>query len=714
MTSCDVVRDLLRTLANLMPCWLEHSRCVRMNTGEGKGWKVASKRVFIHRVRVYRLVSTCASLAQPFATADVDRIAPCSTVDSIWLSRSFENVMTSVLIRDFRKGHLSSIVTSFCHPANRLLGPCKSTKIICDQTNEGQPEDFIFTSSALTLLRAVSVQHPTCALFTDACEGMEPTVGCGYTYMVTFAGRLLLRGNNLLQQRVRYQVLCDSLLLAKETCLEMLKVLRIRTAGLPGLGSSRIGETGSMYLNLAKAVSNRSACKTVDHTELITLVARAARLFIGKNVNPVHGHLPTFSLKSLKDRISVVTIAGPRFEESSVNYSVLIPVPDTSRSFLVPLHLGHVKDGANLVLQGVIVVDGHCDMVSRQPQGGDSVINVYKDMCDVDFKKLLRQGGSQYETELMAAVERLSSLQVQLVCVCNAVASKAFSSACERFGIIVLSQITLVDSHKIAQLVGEHLAVLNSIKAVECSSIGYEPISIKFLREGWVDPADAVFCAPRVKRRVDHGQMVSYIQFQRAPQTSDSSAGSMSSTTSLLPITLVLCHSVYALCKDLEETFWNLLYRVLHALFSGCVLPGNGLTEMVLEYVLQTIDDRTPDPVKNMICRCVGEELRNQILQVIENSGELNNFSSALDVYEERYRRVESYWKTWNISSLSGVKSLVSIAETPGFVLPTWTATKAASAEGDYDCYIAKVHGLSKAFDCAIMALGCDVVISNS
>ena len=100
--------------------------------------------------------------------------------------------------------------TSFCHPANRLLGPCKSTKIICDQTNEGQPEDFIFTSSALTLLRAVSVQHPTCALFTDACEGMEPTVGCGYTYMVTFAGRLLLRGNNLLQQRVRYQVLCDN------------------------------------------------------------------------------------------------------------------------------------------------------------------------------------------------------------------------------------------------------------------------------------------------------------------------------------------------------------------------------------------------------------------------------------------------------------------------------------------------------------------------
>ena len=619
-------------------------------------------------------------------------------------------------VAEFQQGHLSYVVSSFCYPANSLLGPRKGNKIIIDKGEQiGAGDDASLTSSTLTLAWSLKTQHPVCILLTDACSAMERVVGCGFTYMLTLCGRLINVGNRLSATGLNYYMLSQSLISAKQTAIDTIELLKIPIRELQfsnGPRSSPLLEISHLHA----LCNNRCVQGCSDSGRRVSdLVLESAVLLLrlkdGGRLDG--GGLGKWSYKFVRDKIQIVTIAGPRVQESKVKYGALIPVADTEaegwrRSFNAGAGPSEHRMRGFGIIHGSVKNE---DQVGRAKLGG-TVYEVDQSDGVEEIVGALKGAGAAVASRMDRIVQDLVTAGVQILCVCGDV-SEEFMSACDRLELLVLKNLSLQDGERLALLSGAtivpHLFFL--LKGKEC--IGVNDLCAGMLCNGWVDPADAIFTASpqktgsRVKVR---GQAVHYLQFTLAQGAQE--------TTKQLPIFLALCHPVYSACKDMTATFWNGLNRLLNTLSSGFVLPGTGLTEMVLDFVFQSPARQGEEfplvnNIEKFIWEKVGVEFKNQVLQVFENRGD--GFDASLEAYEGAYSRVAQTCRGLGLHNPKrNLPNLLLLSSSAGRLDVGIQIVSSVTPKADrYDCYLSKLDGIEKAFETALLALGCDKLITN-
>ena len=144
----------------------------------------------------------------------------------------------STTFQSFHSNHLSFIVDHFFRPIRTLLGPCKALKFIVENydnnneyddnhNNNNNIDDVILTSSSLVFIQSRVAAHASCRLLMDACMDMEEHIGCGYTYMMTFSGNLLIMLYKLKEKKILLFEMNDILSLIRQDCKKIIEALKI-------------------------------------------------------------------------------------------------------------------------------------------------------------------------------------------------------------------------------------------------------------------------------------------------------------------------------------------------------------------------------------------------------------------------------------------------------------------------------------------------------
>ena len=102
------------------------------------------------------------------------------------------------------------------------LGPKGMDKLLVDGL-----EDVTVTNDGVTILREMSVQHPTAKMMVEVAKTQDDEVGDGTTTAVVLAGELLKESQILLDKKIHPTIICNGFRIAREFALEELSRMSV-------------------------------------------------------------------------------------------------------------------------------------------------------------------------------------------------------------------------------------------------------------------------------------------------------------------------------------------------------------------------------------------------------------------------------------------------------------------------------------------------------
>ena len=97
------------------------------------------------------------------------------------------------------------------------LGPKGMDKMLVDSLG-----DITITNDGVTILREMSIEHPSAKMIVEVAKTQEDEVGDGTTTAVVLAGELLARAEDLLEKDVHPTVVAKGYRLAEQKSQEIL------------------------------------------------------------------------------------------------------------------------------------------------------------------------------------------------------------------------------------------------------------------------------------------------------------------------------------------------------------------------------------------------------------------------------------------------------------------------------------------------------------
>ncbi len=98
------------------------------------------------------------------------------------------------------------------------LGPKGMDKMLVDSLG-----DITITNDGATILKEMDIQHPAAKMMVEIAKATDDEVGDGTTSVVVFAGRLLEKAQDLIDQNIHSTIIVDGYKAASEKALEYLK-----------------------------------------------------------------------------------------------------------------------------------------------------------------------------------------------------------------------------------------------------------------------------------------------------------------------------------------------------------------------------------------------------------------------------------------------------------------------------------------------------------
>ncbi|MCJ7632222.1 TCP-1/cpn60 chaperonin family protein [Candidatus Bathyarchaeota archaeon] len=105
------------------------------------------------------------------------------------------------------------------------LGPKGMDKMLVDSLG-----DVTITNDGATILKEMDIQHPAAKMMVEIAKATDDEVGDGTTSVVVFAGRLLEKAQDLIDQNIHSTIIVDGYKVASEKALEYLKEIAIKVA----------------------------------------------------------------------------------------------------------------------------------------------------------------------------------------------------------------------------------------------------------------------------------------------------------------------------------------------------------------------------------------------------------------------------------------------------------------------------------------------------
>jgi thermosome len=136
------------------------------------------------------------------------------------------------------------------------LGPKGMDKMLVDSLG-----DITITSDGATILKEMDIQHPAAKMMVEISKTTDNEVGDGTTSVAVFAGKLLEKGEDLLNQNIHSTIIVDGYREATEKALEFLKDIGIevssidkeilRKIAMTSMASKLVSENKRYLANLA-------------------------------------------------------------------------------------------------------------------------------------------------------------------------------------------------------------------------------------------------------------------------------------------------------------------------------------------------------------------------------------------------------------------------------------------------------------------------------
>ncbi|MEM1554948.1 MAG: thermosome subunit alpha [Desulfurococcaceae archaeon] len=182
------------------------------------------------------------------------------------------------------------------------LGPRGLDKMLVDSFG-----DITVTNDGATIVKEMEVQHPAAKLMVEVAKAQDAEVGDGTTSAVVFAGALLAKAEELLEQDIHPTVIIDGYIKALNKSLEVLEQI-----------AKRISSDDRSYLS--KAVSTAIASKYVGRgtiAEKLTELAIDAALAVAEKK-------PDGTFDFLVDNVKIEKKKGGNVTDTQLIYGIVL------------------------------------------------------------------------------------------------------------------------------------------------------------------------------------------------------------------------------------------------------------------------------------------------------------------------------------------------------------------------------------------------------
>jgi len=227
------------------------------------------------------------------------------------------------------------------------LGPRGMDKMLVDSLG-----DITITSDGAKVLEEIDVQHPAAKMIIEVAKTQDKEVGDGTTTSVIFAGELLKKADELLEQEIHPSIVISGYAKAADKALEVLNKVAIpvelddRETLLKLASTSMRSKTVSndrehlaeVVVDAVKQIVEKRGSETIADVDNIQIVKKEGKslkepemikgIIVDKEV--VHDGMP----KKLKNAKIALLNAAMEIEKTEIDAEIRIKTPDGVKAFL--------------------------------------------------------------------------------------------------------------------------------------------------------------------------------------------------------------------------------------------------------------------------------------------------------------------------------------------------------------------------------------------
>jgi thermosome len=227
------------------------------------------------------------------------------------------------------------------------LGPRGMDKMLVDGLG-----DITITSDGAKVLEEIDVQHPAAKMIIEVAKTQDKEVGDGTTTSVIFAGELLKKADELLEQEIHPSIVISGYAKAADKALEVLGKVAIpvelndRETLLKLASTSMRSKTVSndrdhlaeVVVDAVKQIVEKRGSETIADVDNIQIVKKEGKslketemikgIIVDKEV--VHDGMP----KKLKNAKIALLNAAMEIEKTEIDAEIRIKTPDGVKAFL--------------------------------------------------------------------------------------------------------------------------------------------------------------------------------------------------------------------------------------------------------------------------------------------------------------------------------------------------------------------------------------------
>jgi thermosome len=294
------------------------------------------------------------------------------------------------------------------------LGPRGMDKMIVDSLG-----DITVTNDGVEILKEIDVEHPAAKMIVEVAETQDDMVGDGTTTAVVFAGELLKKAEELLDQNIHATMIVSGYRKAAQKSMEVLDKIGVtvdlddketlRKVAVTSMGSKAIGTAKEHFAEIAidavKQIAEKRGDRWIADIDNVQIIKKEGKslhdtelvggIILDKEV--VHAGMPK---RVEKAKIALVN-APLEIEKTEVSAEIRIQDPSQMRAFL-DKETSMLKEMVEKVKKAgtnVLVCQKGIDDVAQHFLAKESILAVRR-VKESDMDKLSRASGGKIVTNL--------------------------------------------------------------------------------------------------------------------------------------------------------------------------------------------------------------------------------------------------------------------------------------------------------------------------
>jgi len=294
------------------------------------------------------------------------------------------------------------------------LGPRGMDKMIVDSLG-----DITITNDGAAILKEIDVEHPAAKMIVEVAKTQDDMVGDGTTTSVVFAGELLKKAEELLDQNIHATVIVSGYRKAAQKSMEVLNKIGItvdlddketlKKVSVTSMGSKAIGTAKEHFAEIAidavKGIAEKRGDRWVADVDNVQIIKKEGKslddtelvrgIILDKEV--VHAGMPK---RVEKAKIALVN-APLEIEKTEVSAEIRIRDPTQIKAFL-DKETNMLKDMVQKIKKAgtnVVVCQKGIDDMAQHFLAKEGIVAVQR-AKESDMDKVSRASGGKIVTNL--------------------------------------------------------------------------------------------------------------------------------------------------------------------------------------------------------------------------------------------------------------------------------------------------------------------------